>query len=76
MAKLTLSVNSQVIASAKAYARQRGVSVSAIVEAYLASVAEQPPSSTAATPVLNSVRGVLRGADVEDYRQYLSVKYR
>ncbi len=76
MAKLTLSVDSQVVENAKVYAKQRGISVSAIVEAYLASVAEPPPSSTAATPILNSVRGVLKGVDVEDYRHHLAAKYR
>ena len=76
MAKLTLSVDSQVVENAKVYAKQRGVSVSAIVEAYLASVAEPPPSSTAATPILNSVRGVLKGVEVEDYPHYLAAKHR
>ncbi len=76
MSKLTLSVNSQVVESAKAYAKQRGVSVGAMVESYLASVTEPPSSPAAPTPVLESVRGVLKGADVEAYRQYLSAKYR
>jgi Family of unknown function (DUF6364) len=76
MAKLTPSVDSQVVENGKVYAKQRGVSISALVEAYLASVAEPPPSSTAATPILNSVRRVLKGADVEGYRHHLTAKYR
>jgi hypothetical protein len=40
MSKLTLSVDERVVLRAKRYAKRRGVSVSAIVEAYLASIAE------------------------------------
>jgi hypothetical protein len=39
MAKLTLSVDSRVVSLAKQYAKRRGVSVSNMVEAYLAAVA-------------------------------------
>ncbi len=38
LSKLTLSVRDRVVSRAKRYAKQRGVSVSKIVEAYLASV--------------------------------------
>ena len=44
MAKLTLSVDSRVVSRAKQYAKRRGVSVSEMVETYLAAVAE-PPSA-------------------------------
>ncbi len=73
MAKLTLSVDDSVVSVAKRYAKQRGVSVSAMVEAYLASVAA--PSAQHA-PVLRSVRGLLKGAAIGDYKQHLERKYR
>lgn len=76
MAKLTLSVDSGVVTRAKRYAKQRGVSVSQMVETYLAAVAEPDASPTAATPVLRSVRGVLKKADVSGYRKHLASKYR
>jgi hypothetical protein len=76
MAKLTLSVDGRVISSAKQYAKRRGVSISEMVEAYLAAVAGPPSPARGATPVLRSVRGILKNADLNDYRKYLATKYR
>jgi hypothetical protein len=76
MAKLTLSVDDQVVSGAKQYAKLRGVSVSQMVETYLAAVAETHPSSAGDSPVLRSVRGILKKADIEDYRRHLATKYR
>jgi hypothetical protein len=76
MAKLTLSVDTRVVARAKQYAKSRGVSVSGMVEAYLAAVAEPPSSATGATPVLRFVRGALKRADSGAYRKHLAAKYR
>jgi hypothetical protein len=76
MAKLTLSVDTRVVSRAKQYAKQRGVSVSEMVEAYLAAVAEPPSPATGAAPVLRSVRGILKKADIGAYRKHLAVKYR
>ncbi len=76
MAKLTLSVNDRVVSRAKQYAKRRGVSVSKMVEAYLAAVADpgSPPAGDA--PILRSVRGVLKSADVGEYRKHVAAKYR
>lgn len=74
MAKLTLSVDDGVISRAKQYAKLHGVSVSQIVEAYLAAVAE-PPSTSAPAPVLRSVRGLLKHSSVNQYREHLAGKY-
>ena len=76
MAKLTLSVNDRVVSRAKQYAKRRGVSVSAMVEAYLAAVAEPSSHPAGDTPILRSVRGVLKSADVREYRKHLGAKYR
>jgi hypothetical protein len=78
MAKLTLSVDNRVVSRAKQYAKRRGVSVSEMVEAYLAAVAEPASSATGAAPILRSVRGVLKdkNADIEEYRKHLGAKYR
>ena len=75
MSKLTLSVDDRVVSRAKRYARQHGVSVSAMVEAYLDVVAEVP-SDTPATPVLRSLRGSLKKGAIEEYRKHLASKYR
>ena len=76
MSKLTLSVDHRVVSRAKQYAKLRGVSVSKMVEAYLTAVAEQPSSPTGAAPILRSVRGVLKNADIGRYRKHLTEKYR
>jgi hypothetical protein len=76
MSKLTLSVDSDVVSRAKRYAKQRGASVSEMVEAYLAAVAAPPPADTRDAPILRSVRGTLKKADVEEYKSHLAGKYR
>jgi hypothetical protein len=76
MAKLTLSVDSTVVSGAKRYAQQRGVSVSKMVEAYLAAVAEQSSPASKDAPVLRSLRGSLTKARVADYNEHLNAKYR
>ncbi len=76
MSKLTLSVDDAVISRAKRYAKKQGVSVSKMVEAYFAAVAEPSTNVTKDTPILRSVRGVLKNADVKDYKRHLTRKYR
>lgn len=76
MAKLTLSVDHRVISRAKEYARQRGISVSRMVEDYLSAVAEPSPQPARETPVLDSLRGSLKKADVGQYRKHLAARYR
>ncbi len=76
MAKLTLSVDGRVVSRAKQYAKVRGVSVSEMVEAYLAAVAEPSFPSPGGTPILRSLRGILKHADIGQYRKHLAAKYR
>jgi hypothetical protein len=85
MSKLTLNVDKTVLARAKRYAKKRGVSVSQIVQEYLDVVGEpatQGASSRAKTlvnddaPVLRSLRGILKSANMESYREHLVAKYR
>lgn len=73
-AKLTLSVDPAVIDAAKSYAAAHGTSVSQLVEDFLASVAS-PPRGGEATPVLQRLRGSLRGVGIEDHRRHLVEKY-
>jgi hypothetical protein len=76
MGKLTLSVDERVVSRAKQYAKRQGVSVSEMVEAYLAAVAEPPSPVRGAAPILRSVRGILKNADINEYRKHLAAKYR
>jgi Family of unknown function (DUF6364) len=74
MSKLILTLNPEVVSRAKRYAKEHGTSVSAMVEAYLSEIVRRPPGESD-TPVLDSVRGVLRKADINDYRRHLESKY-
>lgn len=76
MAKLTLSVDARVVSRAKQYAKREGVSVSQMVEAYLAAVSESPSRATGTAPILHSTRVVLRNADIDEYRKHLAAKYK
>jgi len=69
-------VDDRVVSRAKLYAKQRGVSVSEIVESYLAMVSEPPPATAGGAPILRSIRGVLRNVDLDDYRKHLAAKYK
>jgi hypothetical protein len=73
-AKLTLSVNPTVVSRAKRYAKRQGVSVSRLVEVYLASISEQP-EGVDLPPLVASLRGILKTADTEAYRKHLVRKY-
>ncbi len=77
MSKLTLSVDSDVILRAKYHAKRNGVSVSQMVETYLATVVG--PAKIPVTvnpPVLRAVRGILKRANREKHKKYLAAKYR
>jgi hypothetical protein len=76
VAKLTLSVDDRVVARAKQYAKRRGVSVSEMVETYLAAVAAPSSRARGTAPILDSVRGILKKADISEYRKHLAAKYR
>ena len=74
MAKLTLSVDDTVVSRAKRYAERHDVSVSSMVQDFLAAVVEESPPEKL-PPVLSSVRGILKSANRDHYRQYLVKKY-
>jgi len=76
MSKLTLSVEDHVVSRAKIYAKLRGVSISEMVEAYLDAIAGTPPPDAFDAPILRSMRGSLKKAQLEDYKRRLTAKYR
>jgi hypothetical protein len=74
-AKLTLSIDPSVVVRAKRYAKRSGMSISQMVEAYLDTVTRTASEKAPETPVLNSLRGMLKGADPDAYRKHLVKKY-
>ncbi len=78
-AKLTLRLDDDLIRLAKSYAAESGKSLSQIVSDYFALLTAEPRDGEAhTTPLVRSLRGALRGAEVEeeDYRRHLEEKYR
>jgi len=47
-----------------------------MVETYLAAVAGPQSPAAREAPILRSLRGSLKKADVEDYRSHVAAKYR
>ncbi len=76
MSKLTLSVEKSVVSRARRYAKQQGVSVSEMVETYLAAVVAPADKVQRRSPILHALRGSLKKADMEAYRRHLAAKYR
>jgi len=75
MAKLTLSVDRDVVRRAKRYAEAVGTSVSALVERYLDALA-QPGRDDDSPPVLRALRGAARGVNPASHRRHVLRKYR
>ncbi len=81
MAKLTLSVDAEVVRRAKRAARTRGTSVSHLVEEYLHLLASPPRvPDEELPPVVRKLHGRLKGVKIGDYRgayrSYVEKKYR
>lgn len=79
-AKLTLRLDEELIQSAKSYSRRTGKSLSQIVADYFAlltTASLNTAKETELPPIVRSLKGSLRGADVDedDYRRYLEEKY-
>ena len=68
MSKLTLTVDERVVSRAKRYAKRRGVSVSALVEGYLASLAESPDISLEdSPPILHRCQTPMKSSEALRY---------
>lgn len=79
MTKLTLNVDESVVTRAKRYAARRGISVSRLVEQFLALVSMSPRSEAEdLPPILARLRAELKGASAHSaaYRKHLERKYR
>ncbi len=68
--KLTLRLDSQLIRGAKQYAKGAGKSLSQVVAEYFAAITSADQPEFTATPAVTRLRGVLKGAPVDDARDY------
>lgn len=78
--KLTLTIDDRVIDSAKEYARQKGESLSGIVENYLKSITTREEPNLLISDKVKKMMGVISLPDDFDYKKELgnaiSQKYR
>lgn len=69
--KLTLTIEDRVISSAKKYARQKGKSLSHIVENYLKSITAQEKATPSLSPKVTKLMGVIKLPESFDYKKEL-----
>jgi len=77
--KLTLRLDEKLIREAKVYAAEAEVSISQLVADYFRLLMNGKPSARkTGAPVTRSLRGVLKGAQVDeqDFLRHLEEKYR
>lgn len=70
-AKLTLTIEDTVIDSAKKYARQKGKSLSDIVENYLKSISASEESAQTLSPRVTKLMGSVKLPEDFDYKKDL-----
>ncbi|MCB0760348.1 MAG: hypothetical protein KDC12_02415 [Flavobacteriales bacterium] len=78
--KLTLSLNENVIEQAKMYARANDISLSKLIEMYLASLTRKKKVANDITPLVKSLSGIIddpkEAEDKNAYTNYLIEKYK
>lgn len=78
--KLTLSLDKNIIESAKNYAKSNNISLSKLIESYLTALTKQKRNPVDITPLVESLSGVIsldKDFDVKDsYSDYLIEKYK
>ena len=71
--KLTLTIEQAVIKKAKKYAREKGRSLSDIIENYLKVITdEQVEDDIELTPIVKSLKGSFKAPDSFDYKKELT----
>ena len=71
--KLTLTIEQTIIERAKAYAKEKGRSLSDIIENYLKAITrEQRESETEITPLVKSLKGSFKAPADFDYKKELA----
>jgi len=67
--KLTLRLDSTIIARAKSYAKNQNTSLSKMIESYLDSLTKSDNSDVEITPLVKSLSGVIELPEDYDYRE-------
>ncbi|NPD45290.1 MULTISPECIES: DUF6364 family protein [unclassified Lentimicrobium] len=70
--KLTLTIEQSVIEKAKAYAKDKGRSLSDIIENYLKAITKELKVEEELSPLITSMRGSFKSTEPFDYKKELS----
>jgi len=72
--KLTLTIEKSVVVNAKKYAKQKGRSLSDIIENYLKVIADDKmdPDEIELSPIVKSLRGSFKAPENFDYKEELT----
>lgn len=76
--KLTLNLNKNIIENAKDYAKDNQISLSKLIENYLASLTKKEKKEIKVSSLVESLTGIIPSDNdntKDDYREYLSKKY-
>lgn len=78
--KLTLSLDQQIIAKAKVYAKSNNISLSKLIESYLTTLTQPTKRRKEITPLVESLSGVMEVPvdynEKAEYTDYLIEKYK
>ena len=70
--KLTLSIEHTIIEKAKAYAKEKGRSLSDIIENYLKAITHEQRNEVKISPKVKSLKGSFKAPKDMDYKKELS----
>ena len=70
--KLTLTIEQSIIEKAKSYAKEKGRSLSDIIENYLKAITTEQRIVEDISPLVNSLRGSFKSPESFDYKKELS----
>ena len=70
--KLTLTIEKSIIEKAKLYAKDKGRSLSDIIESYLKAITAEKKAVNDISPLVNSLRGSFKAPESFDYKKELS----
>lgn len=74
-AKLTLTIEEEIISKAKLFAKSKGQSLSAVIENYLKVIVDKEIEGKAIkTPIVKSLRGSFKAPKDFDYKKELTKK--
>lgn len=74
--KLTLYIDDDLAESAKSYAKNKGLSLSKVVNNFFLLLKDNRPEKSEDTmPLTQALKGILKDTDKKEYEKYLEEKY-